>query len=113
MTMFYLIGKGKAVREATTAGGLSSEFHRIVARARRPVFSIATVAMLFTMVAAILGGAVDIDAIPSGFHGLSAGLAIAANLMALRREIVAMILIARVVAEVNQRLAELRPTDPA
>ena len=49
MTMFYLIGKGKAVREAVTEGQLSPELYATVARVRRPVFSIATIAMALTM----------------------------------------------------------------
>ena len=59
MAMFYLIGKGKAVREAVTEGNLSPDLYAAVARARKPVFSIATIAMLVTMTTAIIGGGVD------------------------------------------------------
>ena len=64
MTMFYLIGKGKAVREAVQEGQLSVELYRAVARVRRPVFSIATLAMVVTMATAIVGGGVDTDTVP-------------------------------------------------
>ena len=104
MTMFYLIGKGKAVREAATEGNLSPEFYAVVARVRRPVFSIATVAMGITMVAAILGGGVDTGSIPPIVHSTLAVLAIVSNIVALRTEVVAMMSSARVVAEVDQLL---------
>ena len=45
MMMFYFLGKGKAVREAAAEGGLSREYERRIAIARKPVFSIATLAM--------------------------------------------------------------------
>jgi hypothetical protein len=105
MTMFYLIGKGKAVREAVTEGNLSSEFYATVARARKPVFSIVTVAMLLTMVTAIVGAGVDTGFLPAGIHSMLAVLAIAANVMALRTEIWAMLSSSRVVAEVDALLA--------
>jgi len=110
MTMFYLIGKGKAVREAVTEGDLSPELYARVARARKPVFSIATVAMLATMVTAIIGGGVDTGALPVGIHSLLAVSAIAANVMALRTELEAMLASSRVVAEVDALLAEAEST---
>lgn len=110
MTMFYLIGKGKAVREAVAEGDLSPELYATVARARKPVFSIATVAMLLTMVTAIVGGGVDTGVLPAGIHSMLAVSAIAANFMALRTEVGAMVSNSRVVAEVNALLAGTDPT---
>src|ERR1700682_5843218 len=46
MMMFYFLGKGKAVREAAKEGGLSREFEQRIAVVRKPVFSIATLAMV-------------------------------------------------------------------
>src|ERR671926_167914 len=54
MMMFYLIGKGKAVKDAMTENGMSGDYYRRIAVARKPVFSIATFAMAATMVTAIL-----------------------------------------------------------
>ena len=105
MTMFYLIGKGKAVREAVTEGNLSRDLYTAVVHARRPVFSIATVAMLLTMVAALLGGGVDTGTLPVGVHALFALSAIAANGMALRTELSAMIASSRIVVKVDTQLA--------
>ena len=104
MTMFYLIGKGKAVREAVTEGNLSPDLYAAVARARKPVFSIASIAMLLTMVTAIVGGGVDTGTLPAGVHSLFALSAIVANWMALRTELSAMTSSSRIVAEVDAQL---------
>ena len=104
MTMFYLIGKGRAVREAVTEGELSPELYASVARARRPVFSIAVIAMALTMAAAILGGGVDTRTVPAAVHSVLALAAIAANIAALRTEVIAMVSSTNVVAEVDRLL---------
>lgn len=106
MTMFYLIGKGKAVREAAADGQLSSDFYAAVAQARKPVFSIGTVAMFVTMATAIIGAGVDTGSIPVGVHSVLAVSAIAANVMAFRTEVSAMIESSRIVAEVDALLAQ-------
>ena len=104
MTMFYLIGKGRAVREAVTEGELSPELYAAVARARRPVFSMAVIAMALTMAAAILGGGVDTRTVPAAVHSVLALAAIAANIAALRPEVIAMVSSTNVVAEVDRLL---------
>jgi hypothetical protein len=104
MLMFYLIGKGKAVREAAAEGGLSAEFAGRIAEARRPVFSLATLAMSLTIVAALLGASADTGVLPAPIHGLMAYVAIAANVAMLRVEIAALQVSARIVAEVNRLL---------
>ena len=38
MMMFYLIGKGKAVREAVAEGGLAGTYVQRISRLRAPVF---------------------------------------------------------------------------
>src|SRR4029078_3974238 len=55
MMMFYLIGKGKAVKDAMAEHNVAGDFYRRIAAARKPVFSIATLAMAVTMTAAIMG----------------------------------------------------------
>src|SRR5438132_640250 len=59
MMMFYLIGKGKAVKDAMAESNLTGDYYRRIAAARKPVFSIATSAMAITIVAALLGASVD------------------------------------------------------
>ena len=104
MTMFYLIGKGKAIREAVTEGGLSDELHLAVARARRPVFSIGTLAMGLTMLAAVLGGGVDTDVLPVAVHSMPALASLAANFAAFRAELTALAIAVESVTEVNRLL---------
>jgi len=104
MLMFYLIGKGKAVREAAAEGGLSGEFARRVAELRRPVFSLATFAMSLTIVTALLGARVDTGMLSSSVHGIVAYITIAANVAMLRAEVSALLVSAQVVAEVNRLL---------
>ena len=45
MMMFYLIGKGKAVKDAMAENNLTGDYYRRIAAARKPVFSIGTYAM--------------------------------------------------------------------
>ena len=104
MTMFYLLGKGRAIREAAAEGGLSGAHYAAVARARRPVFSVGMPALGLTMAAAIIGGGVDTGAVPAGVHVLLAAAAIAANLAMLRAELTAMQVASDTVVEVNALL---------
>jgi hypothetical protein len=111
MMMFYLIGKGKAVKDAMTEEGRGPEtaeykqYVSRIARARRPVFSSAALAMAVTMIAAILGASVDTRVLPPVVHAMIAYGAIAANLAALKIEIDALRQSSRVVDEVNRLLA--------
>jgi hypothetical protein len=104
MMMFYFLGKGKAVREAAAEGGLSHEFERRIAAARAPVFGAATIAMIATMITALLGASVDTGVVPVVVHNLFAWGCLLANLRAVYLEIKALTESGRVVAEVNQLL---------
>jgi hypothetical protein len=104
MMMFYLIGKGKAVKDAMAEGGLSGDFFRRIAVARKPVFSIGTLAMALTMTTAILGASVDTGVLPPIVHAMIAYAAITANVAAAKIEIDALSESSRVVSEVNRLL---------
>jgi hypothetical protein len=104
MMMFYLIGKGKAVKDAMAEGGLTGNQYRRIAVARRPVFSAGTLAMGITMIAAILGASVDTGVLPSVVHATIAYAAIVCNVAALKMEIAALSESARIVDEVNHLL---------
>jgi hypothetical protein len=104
MMMFYLIGKGKAVKDAMAEGGLTGDFFRRIAVARKPVFSIGTLAMALTMTTAILGASVDTRVLPPIVHAMIAYAAITANVAAAKIEIDALSESSRVVGEVNQLL---------
>jgi hypothetical protein len=104
MMMFYLIGKGKAVKDAMAEHGVTGDFYRRIAVARKPVFSIATLAMAVTMTAAIMGASVDTGVLPPMVHATIAYGAILCNLAAVKIEIAALIESSRIVDEVNRRL---------
>jgi len=104
MMMFYLIGKGKAVKDAMAEHGVAGDYYRRIAVARKPVFSIGTLAMAVTMVAAIMGASVDTGVLPPIVHAMIAYGAIACNLAAVRAEIAALTESARIVDEVNRLL---------
>jgi len=107
LMMFYLIGKGKAVREAVAEGGLDRDYVRRVSALRAPVFARATIAMAVTMTAAIIGASVDVRVLPPWPHAVIAGLAIASNVAALASEYAALAGSARVVDDVNKRLSDV------
>ena len=109
MTMFYLLGKGRAIREAAEEGGLPRGFYAAVARARRPVFSVGMLAMGLTMATAVIGAGVDTGAVPTVVHTLLAASAIATNLATLRAELSAMRVAADTVTDVNALLTERPP----
>jgi uncharacterized protein (DUF1786 family) len=101
MMMFYLIGKGKAVKDAMTEHQVTGDYYRRIAAARKPVFSIAALAMAVTMTAAVLGASVDTRVLPPVVHAMIAYGAIACNLAAVRIEIAALVASSRIVDEVN------------
>ena len=104
MMMFYLIGKGKAVKDAIAEHSLAGDYYRRIAVARKPVFSIGTLAMAATMATAILGASVDTGVLPSMVHGTIAYGALVCNLAALKIEIDALTAASRIVDEVNRQI---------
>ena len=102
MMMFYLIGKGKAVKDALKEHSITGDYYQRIGAARKPVFSIGMLAMAVTMVAAIMGASVDTGVLPPMVHAMIAYGAVAANLAALKTEISALITSSRVVDEVNR-----------
>jgi hypothetical protein len=101
MMMFYLIGKGKAVKDAMAEHHVIGDYYRRIAAARKPVFSIATLAMAVTMTAAILGASVDTGVLPPMVHAMIAYGGIACNFAAVKVEISALTTASRIVDEVN------------
>src|SRR5262245_21111490 len=104
MMMFYFLGKGKAVKEAAAEGGLSKDYERRIAVIRKPVFSVGTLAMVATIITALVGASVDTGMLPAGVHGVIAYSCLAINLAALKVEITALTESGRIVSEVNQLL---------
>jgi hypothetical protein len=104
LTMFYLIGKGKAIREAVVEGHLASDIVSTMSRLRRPVFGAATLAIGLTMATAILGGGVDTGVLPPMVHSTLGILALLSNLHALRVEVTALASMDRLARDVNTQL---------
>jgi len=104
MMMFYLIGKGKAVKDAMSEHSVTGDYYRRFAAARKPVFSIGTFAMALTMLTAILGASVDTGVLPPMVHGTIAYGAIACNIAALKIELDALTASSRIVDEVNRQI---------
>ncbi len=104
MMMFYLIGKGKAVKDAMAEGRLAGDHYRRIAAARKPVFSVATVAMAAAIIAALFGASVDTGVMPPMVHALLGYAAVVANIAALKTEIEALGASSRIVNEVNRLL---------
>ena len=102
MMMFYLIGKGKAVKDAMAEHHLTGDYHQRIAVARKPVFSIGTIAMGITMVTALLGAQVDTRVLPPIVHAMIAYGAIFANLAAVKIEMTALATANHIVDEVNR-----------
>ena len=104
MMMFYLIGKGKAVKDAMAEYNVTGDYVQRIKAARKPVFSIGTYAMGATMVAAIMGASVDTGVLPPIVHGMIAYGAIFMNLVAVKTEITALAASSLIVDEVNSRI---------
>jgi hypothetical protein len=104
MMMFYLIGKGKAVKDAMAEHHVTGDYYRRIALARKPVFSIGMWAMVVTMIAAIMGASVDTHVLPPIVHAMIAYGAIFCNLAAAKIEIAALTESSRIVDEVNQQI---------
>jgi hypothetical protein len=104
MMMFYLIGKGKSVKDAMAEHHVVGDYHQRIAAARKPVFSIGTLAMAATMITAILGASVDTGVLPPIVHATIAYGAIVCNLAAARVEIAALTASSRIVDEVNRQI---------
>src|SRR2546429_9811931 len=104
MMMFYLIGKGKAVKDAMAEHSVAGDYYRRIAVARKPVFSVATLAMAVTMAAAIMGASVDTGVLPPIVHAMIAYGAIACNLAALQIEISALSASSGIVDEVKRQI---------
>lgn len=105
MMMFYLIGKGRAVKDAVKEGGLSPEFFARISALRRPVFSQATLAIALTLATAVIGGGVDTRVIPPWIHAVLGFAAVVSNIMSLRIEIIALAGASRIVEEIDRLFA--------
>ena len=87
MSMFYFIGTAKQVKDLMASHPEASDFILRTRQFKSRVFPPATVAILFTMAAWIVGGGVDTRVIPVWIHTTLAVLALATNGFAFLREL--------------------------
>jgi Mn2+/Fe2+ NRAMP family transporter len=86
MSIFYFIGTGKQVKDLMAARPEADRFIRRTRQFKAKVFGPATLAILFTMAAWIVGGGVDTRVIPVVVHTGLAVMALLTNAFAFTRE---------------------------
>jgi hypothetical protein len=104
LMMFYLIGKGRAVKDAMAEAGVEGDFYARASRVRAPVFGQATIAMALTMVTGIIGASVDVRVLPAWPHALLALAAVGWQFKAFYIEARALSRIGGIVDEVNRTI---------
>ena len=86
MSMFYFIGTGKQVKDLLESHPQAGEFIQRTRVFKSETSPAATMAILFTMAAWIIGGGVDTRVVPTWIHTVLALLALISNLVAFVRE---------------------------
>lgn len=102
--MFYLIGTGKAIKEAVAENGFESELVASTKRFKAETFGWMMLAMGLAMATFILGGGVYTGAVPKIVHHGLFYLALAAQVWTLLREIRVLAANDRLIADLDQRL---------
>jgi hypothetical protein len=87
MSMFYFIGTAKQAKDLLGSHPQAPEFIRRTREFKSRVFPPATMAILFTMAAWIIGGGVDTRVLPVWIHTILAVAALSGNAYAFVREI--------------------------
>lgn len=100
MSIFYFIGTAKQVKDLVGTQPQGPDFIAQTRQFKSQVFPPATMAILFTMAAWIVGGGVDTRVIPVWIHTTLAFLALGANVLAFAREL-------RYMAKTNALLDEV------
>ena len=87
MSMFYFIGTAKQVKDLLGSLPEAPDFISRTREFKSKVFPPATLAILFTMAAWIVGGGVDTRVLPVWIHTILAVLALSGNAFAFVREL--------------------------
>ena len=91
MTLFYFIGTGKRVKELVAEHGLDGELVTRATLFKQAVFPWALWGMLAVMAAFSVGSGVQVERIPAFIHWGLAIVAVLINLVALLREVLALV----------------------
>lgn len=102
--MFYLIGTGKAIKEAVAEHELPAEWIELTKKFKNDCYPSMMLAMGLVMAAFIVGGGVERRVIPGFIHHSLVYLALAAQIYSLRREHGALAENRRLMDEANRRL---------
>jgi hypothetical protein len=86
MAIFYFIGTGKQVKDLLESHPQAGEFIQRTRVFKSQTSPSATMAILFTMAAWIIGGGVDTRVVPTWIHTVLALLALITNVVAFVRE---------------------------
>ena len=103
--MFYLIGTGKAIKDAVKEGGLDPAFAEETKRFKNSSYPSMMLAMGLVMATFILGGGVQIGSLPKWVHHALFYAAILVQCWSLRIEWRVLTDNERLMAEVDRRLA--------
>jgi hypothetical protein len=103
--MFYLIGTGKAIKDAVKEGGLDPAFAEETKRFKNSSYPSMMLAMGLVMATFILGGGVQIGSLPGWVHHALFYAAILGQCWSLRIEWRVLSENERLMAEVDRRLA--------
>lgn len=102
--MFYLIGTGKAIKEAVAEHGLPAEWIELTKKFKNDCYPSMMLAMGLVMATFILGGGVERRVLPGWVHHALVYLALAAQIYSLRREHQALAGNRELMDEANRRL---------
>ncbi len=102
--MFYLIGTGKAIKDAVAENGLEAEIVNRTKRFKALTSGWSMLAMLLAMAVFILGGGVYTGAVPRWVHHWLFYLALMVQSWTLVRQTRVLAANDRLMAEINQRL---------
>jgi len=109
MTMFYFIGTGKQVKDLVISHSITEGFVQRTKVFKARVFPPSLWAMIFTMLAMILGGGVHTKIIPAWVHLTLSVAALFFNLQAFFREAKSMIEHNVLMQELEKRLQSTSP----
>ena len=109
MTMFYFIGTGKQVKDLVISHSITEGFVQRTKVFKARVFPPSLWAMIFTMLAMILGGGVHTKIIPAWVHLTLSVAALFFNLQAFFREAKSMIEHNVLMLELEKRLQSTSP----
>ena len=102
--MFYLIGTGKAIKEAVAEHDLPEEWIELTKKFKNDCYPSMMLAMGLVMATFILGGGVERRVLPGWVHHVLVYLALLAQFYSLRREHQALGENRRLMDEANRRL---------